>query len=520
MKPFSIRESIPKPETCLFLFLCLVQLVPVWFSAVFISGDAPAHLYNSRIISSLLLDSDSPFQQFFGVDIFPIPNLLGHFLLICFNTVCNPIVSEKLVFSIAILLFPLSFRLLISKQNTVISYLALPFGFSFLTSIGFQSFCLAFGLLFLAMYVWNLLLDRLSIARIIAFIITCTLLYFGHLLPFLIFNLYLFVYLAVYALQKKALPKTSLLVLFLMISAGSLLGLYITRNDVQTTIIKKYLDVSLLAEHIVVANPLITLGVTNEALFGKVLAGFCVLILAFALFQNFRKRGDKPNTKSTFFIATAITFVALFLAYFIAPDWSGSAGFISMRLCLMVWVFFLLMLSFWLSPNKIISGLVMAFVAVVVLYRTDTIYKDYKFLGGDAALFVQASKIIPDGKVVLPLNYSCHWLDFNFGSYLGITNKVILLDNYEAEKEHFPTKWKSGMFPGNRIGNVSSSNRPRLDYSKYETETGVKIDYISRHCWSKDYTDSATVHTNRLIDSCFTPVLILENGRLEVFKRK
>lgn len=190
--------------------------------------------------------------------------------------------------------------------------------------------------------------------------------------------------------------------------------------------------------------------------------------------------GQKLNVVSLF---SAINFRDIFLLmmlvflllYFRLPDSDSSAGFISVRMNLMVFLFLLLWSSSFKYPKWIIivSFTVLGFSQFNLL-KLHNIF--YIALNNEIAEIMVIEKNIKANTVILPLNYSDNWTTVHNSNYLGINKPVIILENHECNNSYFPLSWKTNK----EIIELANSNWTRMDeiLKKTSQETLNKVDYI------------------------------------------
>jgi hypothetical protein len=98
-----MAESNPRPppsttrRIALELAFLVVLVWPVFQAPYFPSVDGPAHLAIAHILTSLLLEPESPFAQFYTLDLGPHPNLLVYALLIGLQQLLPPLAAEKVL---------------------------------------------------------------------------------------------------------------------------------------------------------------------------------------------------------------------------------------------------------------------------------------------------------------------------------------------------------------------------------------------------------------------------------------
>lgn len=155
------------------------------------------------------------------------------------------------------------------------------------------------------------------------------------------------------------------------------------------------------------------------------------------------KQAWSLSTSEVTVLLIAFFLVLTFLAmYFIMPDSTTSAGYISSRLLLIVSLLVVLLIAALQLPRFIqFAGLcAIGFAAypnieakLEVLHSQSDHVKELQ----------QVVELIESNSVVLPINYSNNWLEGHMSNYLGLGNSTVVLDNYEADVGYFPIKWSA-----------------------------------------------------------------------------
>src|SRR4051794_12779606 len=99
----------PTPTTGRAVTICRLGLLaaflaPVWLLDYFPTQDGPAHLYNAWLLRDFVRP-DSPFREFFEVRTEPVPNWFIQVLLMGLYTVVPPLVAQKVLVSLYVVLF-------------------------------------------------------------------------------------------------------------------------------------------------------------------------------------------------------------------------------------------------------------------------------------------------------------------------------------------------------------------------------------------------------------------------------
>lgn len=502
-------------EKYLFAILLLVNIIPVVGVEYFFTGDGPAHLYNSNIILQLLSQEENRISQFFELRYELIPNLGGHVLLTGLNALLPAAVAEKVVYSLCLLLLPLSFRYVLSKfSNEAKSFalLAFPLAHNFCFYIGFQSFCLGMALMFFTFGYFLKLQKEERLLRYLLFALLLFITAIFHLFTAVATLLAVFIFMLIKILKRhKWNVRELVLIALACLPATIFCAIFIFGNSGEFQF--NQTGFFQLLKGITAGIPIITID-TAEVRFSQPFnIMLCVGVMMVVIFRL----GAKTSFQTRDF--ALITSVLLLVLYFILPDKMASGAFISMRLLLTAYLFLALWIGLFLR-NNLISYLLMGAVVFLNLKMVHYHYLKARELSADAEAIHKAVDFIPAGSTMLPLNYSYHWLHYNIGLYPGGEKELIILDNYEASTTHFPVKWKEESFPGDLLGDFATNNRPLLKIDPYEDFSGQTVDAVLR--WKHDYSvnDSITLLTDSLLKMKFDQVYVSPDKAVEVHLRK
>lgn len=449
-------------EPLIFLLVVLVNASVLVIHPLFPTVDGPAHLYNAHLISELLRGGEGAIYDFFMLNPQPIPNWMGHFLLVFFGWFLKAALAEKAVLLIYAIGFPLSFRYFLQRVSgrTLPAFLVLPFVFSYLFYHGFYNFLLGLVFMFLTLGYWYRNdWNGLRPKKIIILFLLFTTLYFSHITLFAFAGLILGLHILVLSLVKKTGLKSAFKQLSSLLLATFIplvfAVVYTIGSHHQT--VYKYLDLDTLSRWIKEAGIIISVNKTVEMPFAQKLMylffGIAAigLFVRFVHFENHLRQSWQQRiftlrswlAKGDFWLLIFLILVAMYLKL---PDADGAAGYISARISLLLFLFLIV----WLSTLKISNGIwVLLAIAVVYLnFGLTKFYKETSYkLNYVAGQVVEISNHLPENSIVLPLNFSDNWLHAHFSNYLGIEKNIVILENYEANTEYFPVLWNHAKMP-------------------------------------------------------------------------
>lgn len=459
-------DRLGRFERYLFGAVVALNLIPVLAHPFFPTMDGPAHLYNSRLILSLLLGNEQ-LAGFFAFTPGIVPNWTGHILLSILNAVLPANLAEKAFLVTCLAGLPLAFRSLlmaVAPHGRWASYLIFPFTYSFLFMLGFYNFSLALVFLFVALRFWVVNGHRMNEWRILAgMLVLSVIIYFSHVFVFAVMEAAIGIHIAATALHGFAKGGGREILFasvrragrFLLATALPLLlfcSYYLSTHSEGGGV---FLPARELLGWLMNIRPVIALNVPDEEPYALLLFQVIAAALAVAVYLRadlLRKRKEL-FTHSDSWLAVAIF---MLLLYFLLPDSDSRAGFVSVRVCLLFYLFLIL----WLGTVKMNRW----FTAVLVI---GSLYVNFSLNSGYATAIGHLSEVAVDchdagrhvtpNSVVLPLNHSDNWLQGHFSNYAGADVPMVILENYEATTGYFPLMWRMGEMPDILLGELRST---------------------------------------------------------------
>ncbi len=166
----------------------LPTLAAVWFLPWFVTQDGPAHLYNARIMVETL-KGDVWIGEHYAVNWIPLPNVMGHYLLMAFASLLAPRAADQLIMSLTIVL--LSATVVWLRRQTAgdeglvwVTPLAALLPLNWLWLYGFYNFMLGASVFALTLGLWWRLRDRASFKSSLIFGASLLIGYLCHLVTF------------------------------------------------------------------------------------------------------------------------------------------------------------------------------------------------------------------------------------------------------------------------------------------------------------------------------------------------
>jgi hypothetical protein len=483
-----------KVEPLFFTILLIISLIPLLLQGHFITLDGPAHLYNSRLIRELLA-GNSLVQSFFSWNPIPEPNWSGHFLMALFGSFLSAEVTMKLIIALILVTTATGFRRLfiqMAPESAWCSWLIFPWLYHFPLMMGFLNYSIGLALFPWIISIWQQSETGFSATRNLLLFVMLTFSYFSHLMLFAI----TFLAMGMTLLYRNNYIKRAgwlALISAPFIAAGFMFILNRGTTGMHGSYNRLSTDELLL--NFASVRPLIIFHMDNERPTGIAYGIFLAFLLIIAFL-----RPDKEK----FFRNTGLFTLVMIGLYFLFPDDFAAGGIISVRIAQLAFIGILWMVACArLSPGMQKIAAAGSVIFSVLFYSLH--HETHCTLSADATNYASAASSIPEGSVVLPLNYSENWLHSNFPGLAGAERNLIVLDNYEADMLYFPLHWKEGLNVKEQYGDYASSKRPCIPFAKLAATQKLPDAIL---CWQMPDNDR---------DSC---TLIVNQQLLEHYKLK
>lgn len=443
-------------ERILFSLLVLANTWPVLSHTFFPTLDGPLHVYNAHLIKELLTGNDTV-AGYFSLNPFPVPNWTGHFIIAMLNLAVPLITAEKIFLLLYLIALPFAFRFFIStfkNRNMAASYLILPFCYSYMFFLGFYNFCIALVFLFLSLALWNKYLAKGRALWLLLLFFSILICYFSHIFVFGILMLGLGVLLLIHIMSvhgfrdklsiRKLIIKSALLLLCCALPLIWALMFYLQKPQT----IPSYLPETEMWRNIWVVEPLIGFVQQEESemsryiFFGLAFLAIVVIIKRITATVRAIKNEARPPLRAAMLLIQKADMwllfcVLLMAAYYLLPDSDGWAGYFSLRILLLFFMFFIVWLGTQ-NSGRIIGSLVIIFVFFfglkLMIYRQPIIQS----LNDAAYPAYQASENAVKNKSLYFINQSANWLHGHFAFYTSYKTTVIILQNHECNTGYFP----------------------------------------------------------------------------------
>jgi hypothetical protein len=513
-----------KTERRLFYFQILLHCLPVLLFKYFVTHDGPAHAYNAYLLKSFLFQNDPVTLDFFSLRTFPEANWIGHALMLVLNFIFPMNVAERIVLLTFIILLPVAFRKIIcytNPESSLLSFLIFPFIYSYAFYGGLYNFMLGMpALLFLLMF---LLKQKIfSTKTFIILFFSGMLLYFSHLVVFGIFILIVIVYFSICIFKKenatgvRIVEFKKLIYVLLALLPGIVLSAIFLLNKISIHGSTTVNHPQHLFRDLLIVFPTIALDDKQELAYAVLFGAILIVLALVTIYYIVKKKANGNKSIHAIFWFTISALMLLF--YFIIPDDIATGGVVKVRFAYFFFFFFICWIATQRLPGKILLYAAVC-ITLVNLAKIFQLTKTSKQLNDDAVTVASSAEFIEPNSVVLPLNYSSNWMHSNLSNYIGADNHIIILDNYEAGREHFPLKWNSKRNPVELLGSFNGEIPLCANVSEFETISGKKIDYILVWKRSHELNDSCSNTIRLTIREKYGLIFKTLDKQLYLYKR-
>lgn len=406
----------------------------------FFTLDGWAHGSNAQWTRALL-GGDPAFEGFARFNPFPVPNWTGHALLTALQVILPPLWAEKVLLLIILLLLGAGcyrFTRAWCGQPNLLIVLCLPVFLSNLFILGFYNFLLATGLVFwLTGWWWER--GRNLRWRWVLFIASTFAVYVSHGSAVPVYLMIVGaceVWVALFGTEKgmgSGWQRWSSLV-GMVLCAMPVAALLWMFNEGQPRDWSGFTAAELM-EKATSLFWLVFYDGQREATLLLMFKAALVVAICLAAYGLCHEGGRRNRV-----VLPIALGVVMFAAYFILPDDTGYANYISLR----CFILGLLLVVIGLagapvrSPWPLLPALLAIGCVAGKLHYVSQVAAERR---ADRDVVLRAAERFKPGDVVLPVDRDDMWLYAHRPSLLSLDKAVRLLDNYECTKGYFPLVW-------------------------------------------------------------------------------
>jgi hypothetical protein len=525
---------LARHETKLFALLILVQLLPVWAFTYLPTTDGAAHVANAQIMRKIGDPALSQFGKYYVVTDAPIPNLIGHLVLAGLLYAVKPVIAEKLLVSLYMVLFPLAVRYAVRSirpRALPLAFLAFPMTYSYLFAQGFYNFVLSVAVFFFVVGYWIRNRDRLNAWR--GALLTCMglLLYSCHLFSLMMacgVIAALTVWFSWPEVRARAYaPAARRAVVSLLAVCPALVLAVLFRpaapqyRDAHAagwSVKEDVIGLLQFSSMVSYRAKEAWLGAALVSVFGAL----ALMALASKIARGSWTRWD----------ALLIVPAGLVAVYFTAHDPVLLHFYIPHRVMLYVFLTLILWLAGQPMTRRLRWAVVPAACAVSLGFVAAHALK-YREFAPQLNEFVAAGDRIRPNSTFLPLIFSTRGrtpggqvssIDvqpfYMASGYIAARRDAVDLKNYEANTDHFPVRFKPELNPYVHLAVRDGFNAvpPRIDIDRFR-QAGGEVDYVLVQGLEKSFRDNPEVIAiYRQLEKDYEQVDL--DGGTELWKRR
>lgn len=460
-----MKSPVPLP----YVALILLSIGLVWTLPYFPTQDGPSHLYNLVILRDLL-HGGRIWGEYFTYELSATPNLGFHVVAYPLLAIFSPVVVEKIVVSLYIVLMTVSvpsFLRAFGATAMPLSYFVFPLLFNYAVMMGFYSFSLAIPCMLLSIALAWSVRERPLPQKALILNLAGIILFYLHLIPF---SIYL-IFLCILPLAASGVLWNKCRDLFLMLAVISPCLINAVYYLVQTpkeqgTLLSYTVSLSRFGD-LAVAVLLFSLDTYSV---WQLAPWACLAVMAYAgIRASFDGHSISEKNRDARHCLTLLLLV-MTLVYFAAPKNFAGGSLFNERL---PWVIFLLMLPLLvvaetgvLARFKIVlfPGLALFFLVVNGLVMHGESLRVEEYLAG-------MKWQIPRGALIAAYkepNYSWSRIDplLHAASYYGMEKECVDAGNYEAATPLFPVRFRPEMPQRPRTAQLEIFPS-RIDWEEY-----------------------------------------------------
>lgn len=446
-----------KKKRILILLLIVLYISPLWIFKYFHSQDGAAHVYNSYALRVFHDEDSTLLREYFKLNLTLFPNWLAHVCMSLLMYIFPPLVAEKILLSVIIGLFPLSFFYFLDsahKGKSLYGFLGFLFADSYLLHMGFYSFSLSVPLFFFALGYFIKYREDMRVNRIAILYLFCILIYFCHILSYALLILSLTL-LSITSFRCR--PRHIWGFLLCMLPLYFIMANYLLSTEVGQASDRINIRWERLGEwkawDYLLSAKMLMFFTSAHLIPTRIMAVLVGLLLVATLYKRIRQ--GKIISWDNHFLLLCGVFALL---YFIMPWGVGTGSFITARVPL----FIIPVLLPFLSEDfhrHVRSGIVSVIVILSIAHLAIS-YSYYYPLDKGMKEYTSGVHLIEKNKTVLGLSSDfrpgvkeepsiTHQPYFHIKpfctaiDYYCVGNNGVSLTNYEAKFDYFPLNWKT-----------------------------------------------------------------------------
>ncbi len=499
----SLGRLLIRYEWLLFVIAVAIIVSDIFANKWLLTEDGGSHLYNAVIMKELL-SSDPFIEQHYQLNHLPIPNLLGYVLMLFFNLFVSLSVCDQLIHFLSIAGLCYAFRYLVTQINPAKKYhswLIFPFVYSVIFNFGFYNYSLGLALCLFCIGMWISMEDKpVNKKRLALLLLCCTLLYFTHMIPFLLLIITAGIRILFFIYKdgiRKSFIKGCLLTVVLLPGFIFYFIFHLTRpseNHITTFpnpefVIKTLASLNLLIHDLPALDFFLKL--FSCILAAAIVTGIIILVV--------RRKNIFPAAKNNF-IFWGICWALMTLLAFITPDGFSGGSIVTIRLLEISSLFMIVWVASGALPTQLFSVLAL-FALTIGIMQMQYRHKEHEDLNRYAHDVENFAPYVEEGHTGAYLTFVGNWKHLHIGEVLFAEKKCVSLSNYEAFHDYFPVQWNDSLPYNYMVGGLNSFQKPCMNFfwPEHPEKPAKNIDYILLAVTYLNPSDSGCV--NPVFDS-------------------
>ena len=506
------------------IVMLVLHLLPVWGFKYFPTQDGLSHIYNSYVVKEYHKHENYRLREVYELNATIFPNWTSHALLVVLLYVFPPLICEKIVLTLTIGLVPLSLFYFLNgvvKRNIVFGLLGFMYAYNYLLHMGFYNFVLSMSLFFFTMGYWWRVKDKLRLTNIIIIYILLLVTYLTHYHSYalLVMSLTFFplfssgyeVLQEVWGRKetsqslmqrfKDSLPKLKPTLTFV----GSLIPAYFILFSYYFYLANEHggnsnhKGLEWLNDYFFSMKSLVAFR-DDHILIGRVLLVFLAIVFVLTVInriqqcyqfhksEEWKETGERLWTRIiTPMDGFLIMSIFITVMFYITP-WSGySGGWINDRFHL--YIFLILIPFFVINPHRYVNYGIAGIIIILSVWHLGYNVHTYVLLNRDIATALSSMGMYEKDTILTSTPGEWNGLSDSLGfeskyvepfghneCLLAVDMGIAYLDNYEANTDHFPLRYKQKELP---------ADYAIIWRTEYDDVAGLEEEYDLIH--SNDY---------------------------------
>ena len=485
--------------------LLLIHLLPMWVFKYFPSQDGPSHIYNAYVLKDYHKHENYKIREVFKLNLTLFPNWTSHPFMALLMYVFPPIICEKILLSVCIVLLPLSlfyFLNAVDRGKMLFGLLGFMYAYNYLLHMGFYNFALSMPMFFFTLGYWWKHKDEMNPTNIVVLYVLLLGTYFCHyqsyaqvvlsLSFFAIFSYPYSAFVEAWGRRKEIqddnearfinlkifIKKLKPLLIFVgcMLPAYFIMFSYYLSSTREYS--RNYWEAKALKEYFFGHKSLVYFR-DNHILIMQIMLGFLAVAFLLTLWgrivtaYKFRRtlalskansgaREERLWTKIINGEEQFLLMAGILTIIFFKSPWSigSGGGWINDRAH--IYIFLVLLPFFSVNLHKYIRPAMAGIMIALSLWHLGYSVRDYYYLNKEIADLASGVGMLEENTALSVRTPDWHASDYlgsvkyvtPFGhapNYYCLQNRVAYPPNYEANYNYFPINYKNRSVPSDYI---------------------------------------------------------------------